>query len=142
MKIKVSDFSISPLMRHCSVSECSGEQYYHEHLNQAFKNAIDANEKLEVDLDGVEGYSPSFIDEIFGNLVYDFSLKTVSSKLAIISVEEPDWIESIKKETYPQWEERRKKGMVPIITARHNAWWRLNENNQLEQRVWEEPSNG
>ena len=129
-------------MRHCSVSECSGEEFYHNHLNAAFKNSLDRNEKLEISLDGVDGYSPSFIDEIFGNLVYDFSLKIVSKNLEIVSLEEPEWMESIKNETYPQWENRRKKQMHPKVTVDHSAWWRLNSEGHLEKKIWESPDNG
>lgn len=142
MQIRVSDFSKTPLMRHCSVSECSGEEYYHKYLNTAFKKALDCNDNLEINLDGVDGYSPSFIDEIFGNLVYDFSLNIVSKRLKIFSLEEPEWLESIKNDTFPQWEERRKKQIHPKVTMNHNAWWRFNNVGQLEEKVWELPNNG
>lgn len=137
----MSDFSTSPLMRYCSVSECSGEEYYHNFLNAAFKKALDAHDTLIVNMDGVDGYSPSFIDEVFGNLVYDFSLKVVQKNLKIISDEEPEWDQFIKEETFPQWEERRKKKMVPKITQRHDAWWRLDETDQMKLMIWGEPQN-
>ena len=136
MEIRIADFSKTPLMRYCSVSECSGEEFYHKRLNKAFKKALDTNDHLEINMDGVEGYSPSFVDEIFGNLVYDFSLKTVRNTIKIISKEEPEWETSITQETYPQWEERRKKKQAPKITEPHEEWWRLNENGDLEKKVW------
>lgn len=142
VQIKICDFSKAPLMRHCSVSEFSGEQYYHDILNQVFKDVLAADDILEINLDGVDGYSPSFIDEIFGNLVYDFSLKNVLKKVRIVSNEEPEWITSIREETYPLWEERRTKKMVPKITVPHNAWWRLTDQGILEQSVWNKVVDG
>lgn len=142
MEIKISEFSKTPLMRHCSVSECSGEEYYHNYLNQAFKNALDNRDELIVNLDGVDGYSPSFIDEVFGNLVYDFTLNKVKPVLKIISDEEPDWVNFIEKETFSQWEKRRRTGHAPVVTVHHDAWWRMNDVGEIVQQIWGEPDNG
>lgn len=112
-------------LRHCKISEKSGEEFYHELLNNRFKEALDSKVKLEVILDGIRGYSPSFIDESFGNLVYDFGEKLVKSNLIIISISKPYWIDSIESETYPLWEERRKTGKKPIKTSEHKDKWRI-----------------
>ena len=39
------------------------------------KKSFETKIKLQVVLDGTAGYAPSFLDEAFGNLVYDFGLK-------------------------------------------------------------------
>lgn len=38
---------------------------------------------LLVDLDGTSGYPSSFLDEAFGELVYDFSLEEVKNAFAL-----------------------------------------------------------
>ena len=77
-----TDYSIVTGLRHCDVSECSGEDFYHKKLNQAFAEAYQKKDKLTLVLDGVlGGYTPSFLDEAIGNLVYDFGLKTVKQYL-------------------------------------------------------------
>lgn len=138
MKIKVLDFDEFPGLRHCSISEGSGEQFYHKVLNLAFKEAYLKKEKLIVDLDGTDAYASSFLDEAFGNLVYDFSLKVVKDLLEIKSEDEPHWVDMIKEKTFMQWENRRKDNEVPVVTESHSAWFRLID-GELVERVWEKP---
>lgn len=134
-KIKVFDFDEFPGLRHCSISENSGEEYYHKVLNQAFKNAYEKNEKLIVDLDGTDAYASSFLDEAFGNLVYDFTLAHVMRLVEIISEDEPHWIVMIKEKTYPQWESRRISKEEPVVTELHEAWYRL-VGTELIEKIW------
>ncbi|PAM95483.1 hypothetical protein B4N84_09445 [Flavobacterium sp. IR1] len=134
-KIKVFDFDEFPGLRHCSISENSGEEYYHKVLNQAFKNVFEKNEKLIVDLDGTDAYASSFLDEAFGNLVYDFTLANVTRLVEIISEDEPHWITMIKEKTYPQWESRRINKEEPVVTELHEAWYRL-VGTELIEKIW------
>jgi hypothetical protein len=135
----LNDFTDSPGLRHCDISERSGEEFYHMILNRAFAEAFSAGQKLTVILDYTSGYASSFLDEAFGNLVYDFTLKVVKEKVSIISEQEPHWKKMIEEKTYPQWEERRLSGERPIVTAEHPSWYRL-INNQLIAEVWESPN--
>lgn len=105
----VNDFDEYPGLRNCSISEASGEEFYHKILNKKFVEAYNTNDKLEVILDGTGGFASSFLDEAFGNLVYDFTLPVVKQRLIIISNEEPHWKDMIESQTMPQWEERRKR---------------------------------
>lgn len=137
MEISIlNDYSEYPGLRHCTISEFSGEDFYHKVLNRAFKQALDANEKLTVNLDGTAGYASSFLDEAFGNLVYDYTLATVKSKVYIISEEEPSWKEMIETQTYPQWENRRVQNNGPKVTQEHDSWYRV-VNNTIKKGVWE-----
>lgn len=132
------DFSDTPMLRYCSLSERSGEEFYHTVLNKAFKECYDKKEKLVVNLDYTEGYAPSFLDESFGNLIYDFSWDVVEPLLTIISDEEPFWIERIK--TFcSNWEKRRKQGERPTVTKEHDAWYRL-VNGDIKCEIWERPA--
>lgn len=115
-------------LRHSIVSEKSGEEFYHKFLNKEFKNSAQKSIVLVVDLDGVRGYSPSFIDEAFGNLVYDFSLSLVKKFLIIKSDDKTFWKDFIETETYPQWEQRRIAKMFPKKTEKHSAYWRYDNN--------------
>lgn len=134
----LNDFSENPNLRHCSISDNSGEQFYHSVLNTAFKNAYENGEKLTVNLDGTAGYASSFLDEAFGNLVYDFTLDKVKNNVEIISEQEPHWKQMILTQTYPEWEDRRKNEKPPKVTIDHPAWFRLID-NQLISNTWEHP---
>ena len=123
--IKVLDFTEYPGLRHCSISDDSGEHYYHSVLNNEFKLAYERGENLIVDLDNTAGYPPSFIDEAFGNLIYDFGLEIVEKNMKIISNQEPDLIDLIEKETYLEWAERKRNKQKPKKTKDHKPWFAL-----------------
>jgi len=91
---------------------------------------------LSIVLDGADGYASSFLDEAFGNLVYDFGITIVLDSVEIISNEEPEWIDMIVNDTCHQWQKRRTENKSPRVTALHKAWSRLVD-NKLEKNVWE-----
>lgn len=130
------DYSEDTGIRHSKYSETSGEDFYHDKLNEIFYLCYTQSEELQLVLDGGDdGYTPSFLDESIGNLVYDFTLEVVKSLLRIISTWEPYWVDEIEKKTYPKWEERRKKGEQATITKAHEAWYRLKD-GKVEKQVW------
>lgn len=137
IKLSVAnDYSKRTGLRYSSISDYSGEDFYHAILNAQFKKAYETGDKLELSFDGTEdGCGPSFIDESVGNLVYDFSLDVVKKHLLIISDDMPMWLDMINDETFPQWEDRRKNGPSPKITEEHHAWYRLSNGN-LENKIW------
>lgn len=122
LKVSVlNDFSEYPGPRYSNQGEHSGEEFYHSIINKKFATAVVDKSTLEVNLDGTAGYASSFLDEAFGNLVYDFGESIVKNHLVIVSTQEPDWIDMLEKETYPQWEERRKQNNSPKYTTSHNS---------------------
>lgn len=130
------DYSPITGLRYCKKTTHSGEDFYHQKLNAWFAEAIQENDELLIVLDGGEdGYGPSFLDESFGNLVYDFTLDEVKKRLHIESSVDPDWGESVYEETFPVWEQNRIDGIEPEKTADHEPWYRL-VNGKLEQKVW------
>ena len=140
MEINIlKDFSEYPGLRHCSISERSGEEFYHSVLNKAFKEAYEQDSNLIVNLDNTAGYASSFLDEAFGNLVFDFTLDIVKKSITIISNQEPHWKDMIENQTYQQWEERRIDNNNPKVTKSHDAWFRL-VNNNIESKIWEQPA--
>lgn len=133
--LKVLDFSETPLLRYCTLSDFSGELFYHTKLNEQFAECYQKKECLCLDLDGVSGYAPSFLDEAVGCLVYDFSAAIVSEYLKVKTEDEPDWVDFLNEETYPKWEARRKNRKEPTVTKHHSPWWRI-EKNELKKDIW------
>lgn len=109
-KLRVIDFTEYPGPRYSSQTkeDTSGESFYVKRLNPMFYNCYMNNKLLVVDLDGTSGYPSSFLDEAFGELVYDFSEEVVKKHLRIDTKSNKIRRDKIFKETYPQWEERRK----------------------------------
>ena len=64
--IKIAtDYSDTPLGRYPEDGEFNGTRFREEFL----KPALEKESEVEVDIDGVEGYGSSFLDEAFGGLV-------------------------------------------------------------------------
>ena len=82
------EFTEFPGLRLRSESKgVSGEDFYHKVLNQRFYEALSSGKELEVILDGTAGYPPSFIDESFGRLVFDFGEECVRKNVRIVSLQ-------------------------------------------------------
>ena len=130
------DYSEDTGIRNSIYSETSGEDFYHVRLNEIFYECYTKGEVLHLVLDGGDdGYTPSFIDESIGNLVYDFTLEVVRKFLDVVSTWEPYWLIHLEKKTYPKWENRRLNGEQTKITKEHGPWYRL-VNGKVEKRVW------
>lgn len=137
-EIKIlTQFSESPGPRYCRQGRWSGEQFYHDILNQAFAEAYQNGDKLILDLDGTDGYMSSFLDEAIGNLVYDFGMQVVTDNLIVISREEPVWKKVIDNEVIPEWNKYKYGGTTPKKTSKknHPAWFRLID-GELKKGVW------
>lgn len=130
ININVKDFSTSPGPRYVKQGKSSGELFYHQVLNSTFLQGYNEDKDVIINLDGVDGYMSSFLDEAIGNLVFDFGIEEVQKRLKFISFEEPEWIDMIVHDTYSEWNKRRNKKSVPKITQEHSSWKRL-ENNAL-----------
>ena len=106
--IRVIDFTEYPGVRYKHQgNNDTGEDFYYNVVKPSFEKALKENKLLIVDLDGTAGYASSFLDESFGNLVYDFPFEKIKSHLEIRSFEEPDWVDVINNETLTDW--KRKK---------------------------------
>lgn len=130
------DFGLYPGLRTYDISGVmSGEVFYHKILNARFYEALGKGMHLVVVLDGTMGYTPSFIDETFGRLVYDFGADKICATLEIVSKEEPVWKNEVEKKTIPMWEERRKRGQFPVNTPGYDvpAWWHMNQDGSFIQ---------
>ncbi|MGE8526159.1 STAS-like domain-containing protein [Chryseobacterium rhizosphaerae] len=109
--LKVKDFTEYPDARYIEHDVHSGEEFYYDYVKPNFETAIQENKQLIVDLDDTAGYASSFLDEAFGNLVYDFDFDIIEFRLQIISNQEPDWIDLILKDIIYKWKEKKEKGL-------------------------------
>lgn len=133
--LSIITYSTSPGPRYCDQGDDSGEDFYHQILNARFYEAYTNDAILVVDLDGPDGYASSFLDEAFGNLVYDFGKDVVKKHLIIKSEEEPEWISMLVNDTFEEWEKRRKDSDAPKVTKEHEDWYRI-DNNSIKKGKW------
>jgi hypothetical protein len=134
-ELTIRSYSLYPGPRYSSQGDCSGEEFYHKALNKAFAETYSKDTTLSVDLDGTAGYASSFLDEAFGNLIYDFSEEIVKKKVVFISKQEPDWMLMLLNEVFPEWEQRRRNKQSPKKTITHEPWFKI-INGKLEKDVW------
>jgi hypothetical protein len=67
--VRVRDFTTLPGPRYRTEGPFSGQQFREEHLAPAFRRALQSEQPLVVDLDGMRfGYPASFLEESFGGL--------------------------------------------------------------------------
>jgi hypothetical protein len=86
-------FSDVPAGRFYSDGEVSGQAFRERLLLPALANGG----HVLVDLDGVEGYGSSFLEEAFGGLIREHGLRfaDLQDRLSFKSNEEPSYIEEI-----------------------------------------------
>ncbi len=98
IEIKVlTDFSFAPGARDYDDGKDSGQEFYEKLLKKKFAEAQKNDDKLKIDLDGVEGYPSSFLSESFGLLGNEFGGEEVWGRLIIISNEVPKYIKKINE---------------------------------------------
>lgn len=95
-----TDFTSTPGARIYSDGLFSGQEFYEKLLQKQFKLALQQDVKLKVVLDGVEGYTSSFINEAFSLLGNEFDSDLVWNTLIIVSNETPKYIQKVKDSVY------------------------------------------
>ena len=76
LKISIAiDFSMTPGHRYRRMGPDSGEEFYETLLKPKLKEAIRKNKQLILDMDGTEGLSGGFRDEVFLRVGADFGDK-------------------------------------------------------------------
>lgn len=92
------DFSKTPGFRYKIQSPgISGEEFRVNLLEPKYLEAKENGNKLQVILDGTDGYLTSFLEEAFGGLQRNYLNVNVLDIIEIISNEEKHWIEDIKR---------------------------------------------
>ena len=132
--IRVLDFTEAPGPRFISQGEHSGEQFYVDVLNEKMAQCIKEDKELDVLLDGTAGYPSSFLDQAFGELVYDFTRAIVEKRVHIVTVINRRRKVKLESETYPQWEEKRK--MTPDLRHETQEFelYFIDKNGNLNKR--------
>lgn len=105
-KIKIVDvYTDKPGARYNTQGPYSGEDFREKILYPIFKECLDNNETLEVDLDGGYGYGSSFLEETFGGMVrllYEKNIEPEDIKkqmeiIKIISKDNESWVMKIAR---------------------------------------------
>ncbi len=97
--IKIAkDFSVSLGSRYITDGDFSGEQFLNDILLDKFKNALEKEGILFIDLDGVYGYPSSFVSGSFGKLSLDYGAEVVRKHLEFKSDDNSLRLERILKE--------------------------------------------
>jgi hypothetical protein len=100
MKLKIStDFSTAPGPRKISEGKFSGELFKREKLLPIVLKAIEAKDRLCIDLDGTSGFGTSFLEESFGGLIREdgIPLKVLNETLRFVSEDEPELLDEIRE---------------------------------------------
>ncbi|HCY83261.1 MAG TPA: DUF4325 domain-containing protein [Xanthomarina gelatinilytica] len=94
------DFTDTPGARTYEDGEFSGQEFFDKLLLPKYEEAVNKNEKLQINLDGTNGYASSFLNEAFSRLGNKFNPETVWNNLIVISNEVPKYIDKVKDSIY------------------------------------------
>lgn len=75
-----TQFTTTPGGRYEARSEKSGEEF----RKNVLQPLLDSNDKVILNLDGVFGFPPSFLDEVFGSLVKKYGRAELEKRLSLI----------------------------------------------------------
>lgn len=95
--INIKDFSITPGSRYRDEGKKahSGQEFREDFLEPKFKEALQSDKLLIVNLDGTIGYGTSWLEEVFGGLARNYGIEEVLNRIEFISEEEEYLIEDI-----------------------------------------------
>lgn len=91
------EFSTTPGPRLRDEGDFSGDQFLEDLLEPAYLKAIAGKEKLQIDLDGTEGYATSFLEAAFGGLARKHDPDTILGTLTFKCEDEPYLADEIRK---------------------------------------------
>lgn len=134
-ELRVLDYTEYPGPRYCVQGNFSGEDFYLKVLNKKFNECYKNNKKLILDIDGTGGYPSSFLDEAFGELVFDFSLDVVKKHLEIVTLANKKRKQRVLEETFPQWEKRRISNDSIMNTVAGTKLYKIGTAGKEEYRI-------
>jgi hypothetical protein len=134
-KLRIVNFAEYPGPRYKTQGPFSGEEFYIGELNEKFYDCYKYHKQLVIELDGTAGYPSSFLDEAFGELVYDFSIKVVESIVSIETNMYKKRKQKVEEETYPQWEIKREEAGKVINTMQNKKLHCIDENGKDSFRI-------
>ncbi|MGD1046399.1 MAG: STAS-like domain-containing protein [Bacteroidota bacterium] len=90
------DFSPTPGARFRTDGPYSGQEFRETFLEQLFSNPS-KTEKIQIILDGSEGYATSFLEEAFGGLARKYGKDVCIKRFEFVSNEEAGLIDEIRE---------------------------------------------
>lgn len=104
-EIRLRDFTLTPGPASRCYGDFSGEEWRESYLIPAYIIAVGNDETLLVDLDGVIGFSSSFIEASFGGLVRSLMLDHIEvlDSIRIACTDEPDIVNEIAEVITKAW---------------------------------------
>ena len=132
--IRVLDYTENPGPRFISQGKFSGEDFYQKVLNSKMAECISQNLEMEVWLDGTAGYPSSFLDQAFGELVYDFTEGEARKRVEFVTTIYKRRVAKLYDETYPQWEKRRLTEPNLHEGDQYSQYYYLTANGELSRR--------
>lgn len=88
-----TDYTRFPGGRLISDGKFSAQEFRQKLIEPFFE----IEDKIIINLDGVEGFSTAFLEETFGGLVRKFGKDKVLAKIEIVCTDEPLLVEEINK---------------------------------------------
>lgn len=132
--IRVLDYTENPGPRFISQGKFSGEDFYQKVLNSKMAECIRQNLEMEVWLDGTAGYPSSFLDQAFGELVYDFTEGEARKRVEFVTTIYKRRVAKLYDETYPQWEKRRLTEPNLHEGDQYSQYYYLTSDGELSRR--------
>lgn len=132
--VRVLDYTENPGPRFIHQGDFSGEDFYKKVLNKKMAECINQKATMEVWLDGTSGYPSSFLDQAFGELVYDFTENEVRKIVHFVTKMYMRRVAKLYEETYPQWEKRRLTECEIHDGQDYANSYYLNSEGELSQR--------
>ena len=92
------DYTTMPGVRTEEEGTYSGEDFLEKILLPKYKQAVDENKVLVINLDGTEGYATSFLEAAFGGLAREErKSKIIKRKIKFVSNDDPYIVDDINE---------------------------------------------
>lgn len=92
VSLRLADWTDAPGGRQRETGPFSGQEYREDIVTPAFMEAHNKDAFLCIDLDGVQGYAASFLDEVFYGLAKEFGAGLVLGTVKLVCNESPETI--------------------------------------------------
>ncbi len=100
-------FSRTPGARYRTDGPYSGEEFRQKYLEPLFRDG--STERIQIILDGTEGYATSFLEEAFGGLARIFGVPDVQKRIDFVSEADTVLVDEIKGYIEQADEERARR---------------------------------
>lgn len=106
MEIRIRDYTLDPVVINRNSSTFSAEEFREDVLSTKIMDCIQNEEKLLIDLDGVNRYTCGFVDEAFGGLIREGFSINILDNIEFKSNDLPMLTDVIKEFMYEEEEKK------------------------------------